>query len=44
MIATGDLKGSLKKLEACLRCLKYPHDVNYQGYVLSKNCCTHIHG
>ncbi|XP_012692400.2 centrosomal protein of 44 kDa isoform X2 [Clupea harengus] len=39
MIATGDLKGSLKKLEACLRCLKYPHDVNYQGLARGDPAC-----
>ncbi|XP_067261122.1 centrosomal protein of 44 kDa isoform X3 [Chanodichthys erythropterus] len=29
-MATGDLKGSLRKLEASLRSLKYPRDVDYQ--------------
>ncbi|XP_067297426.1 centrosomal protein of 44 kDa isoform X2 [Pseudorasbora parva] len=29
-MATGDLKGCLRKLEASLRSLKYPRDVDYQ--------------
>ncbi|XP_056591390.1 centrosomal protein of 44 kDa [Triplophysa dalaica] len=29
-MATGDLKGCLRKLEACLRSLKYPKEVDYQ--------------
>ncbi|XP_057187705.1 centrosomal protein of 44 kDa isoform X2 [Triplophysa rosa] len=28
-MATGDLKGCLRKLEACLRSLKYPNEVDY---------------
>ncbi|XP_063049008.1 centrosomal protein of 44 kDa [Engraulis encrasicolus] len=39
MIATGDLKASLRKLEACLRNLKYPGDVNYQGLALGDPSC-----
>lgn len=41
MIATGDLKGSLRKLEACLRSLKYPRDVNYEGYVKVMCICIY---
>ncbi|XP_072533255.1 centrosomal protein of 44 kDa [Salminus brasiliensis] len=30
-MATGDLKGSLKKLQTSLRSLKYPREVDYKG-------------
>ncbi|KAI5625179.1 centrosomal protein of 44 kDa isoform X2 [Silurus asotus] len=42
-MATGDVKGSLRKLQASLRSIKYPRDVDYQG--LSKgdpSCCLPI--
>ncbi len=31
-MTTGDLKGCLRKLEASLRSLKYPREVDYQRY------------
>lgn len=31
-MATGDLKGCLRKLEASLRSVKYPRDVDYHRY------------
>ncbi|XDV15273.1 hypothetical protein PO909_015396 [Leuciscus waleckii] len=31
-MGTGDLKGCLRKLEASLRSLKYPREVDYQRY------------
>ncbi|XP_076150123.1 centrosomal protein of 44 kDa [Alosa pseudoharengus] len=39
MIATGDLKGSLRKLETCLRSMKYPLDVNYEGLARGDPAC-----
>ncbi|MCI4376042.1 hypothetical protein PGIGA_G00183490 [Pangasianodon gigas] len=42
-MATGDVKGSLRKLQASLRSVKYPRDVDYPG--LAKGdplCCLPI--
>ncbi|XP_060782550.1 centrosomal protein of 44 kDa isoform X2 [Neoarius graeffei] len=42
-MATGDVKGSLRKLQACLRSVKYPRDVDYQGLAKGDpSCCLPI--
>ncbi|XP_058242377.1 centrosomal protein of 44 kDa isoform X2 [Hemibagrus wyckioides] len=42
-MATGDVKGSLRKLQASLRSVKYPRDVDYQGLAKGDpSCCLLI--
>ncbi|KAK3554567.1 hypothetical protein QTP70_025520 [Hemibagrus guttatus] len=42
-MATGDVKGSLRKLQASLRSVKYPRDVDYQGLARGDpSCCLPI--
>ncbi|XP_053357398.1 centrosomal protein of 44 kDa isoform X1 [Clarias gariepinus] len=42
-MATGDVKGSLRKLQASLRAVKYPRDVDYQGLAKGDpSCCLPI--
>ncbi|MCJ8730201.1 hypothetical protein PDJAM_G00181410 [Pangasius djambal] len=42
-MATGDVKGSLRKLQASLRSVKYPRDVDYPGLAKGDpSCCLPI--
>ncbi|TSX30740.1 WD repeat-containing protein 17 [Bagarius yarrelli] len=42
-MATGDVKGSLRKLQSFLRTVKYPRDVDYQGLAKGDpSCCLPI--
>ncbi|GAA6073299.1 centrosomal protein of 44 kDa isoform X1 [Tachysurus ichikawai] len=42
-MSTGDVKGGLRKLQASLRSVKYPRDVDYQGLAKGDpSCCLPI--